>query len=102
VRPIDVVPDWICEVVSPSNAASDRVSKRGLYARSGVAFYWMVDPGERTLEAMRLDAESRAWIEVGAYGGEAIARIPPFEAVELEVGRLFPPESVGGIRPPRE
>ena len=27
VRPIDVVPDWVCEVLSPSTAARDRVYK---------------------------------------------------------------------------
>jgi len=91
-RPIDVVPDWIAEIVSPSNAAQDRVDKRALYARSGVAFYWIVDPGARTLEAMRLDAASGAWVELGAYGDSSIARIAPFEAIDLEVGRLFPPK----------
>jgi Uma2 family endonuclease len=91
-RPILVVPDWICEVLSASNAANDRVRKRALYARSGVPYYWLVDPDARTLEAMRLDAESRAWIEVGAYDDTAIARIAPFEPIDLEVGRLFPPD----------
>jgi Uma2 family endonuclease len=91
LRPIDVVPDWVCEVVSPSNAAQDRVRKRELYARHGVPFYWLVDPGERTLEALRLDAATRAWVEVGAYDDGSIARIAPFEAIELEVQRLFPP-----------
>jgi len=38
-RPIDVVPDWMCEVLSPSTAARDRVTKRALYAKSGVAHY---------------------------------------------------------------
>jgi len=91
VRPIDVVPDWVCEVVSPSNAAHDRVRKRELHARHGVAYYWLVDPDARTVEALRLDAPTRAWIEVGAYDDAAVARIAPFEAIELEVGRLFPP-----------
>jgi Uma2 family endonuclease len=90
-RPTDVVPDWVCEVVSRSNAAHDRVRKRALYARAGVAQYWLVDPEDRTLEALRLDAATGHWVEVGAYGDDAIARIPPFDAIELEVGRLFPP-----------
>ncbi|MBM4357886.1 MAG: Uma2 family endonuclease, partial [Deltaproteobacteria bacterium] len=30
-RPIDVRPDWVCEVVSPSNASHDLVTKRRLY-----------------------------------------------------------------------
>src|SRR5678815_3390969 len=36
VRPIDIRPDWVCEIVSPSNEAHDRVTKRRLYAEHGV------------------------------------------------------------------
>jgi Uma2 family endonuclease len=90
-RPIDVVPDWISEVVSPSNAAQDRVDKRALYARHGVGFYWIIDPAARTLEALRLDTATGVWIEVGAYGDGSVARIAPFEGIDLEVGRLFAP-----------
>lgn len=91
IRPIDVVPDWICEIVSPSNQAHDRVKKRRLYAASGVAFYWIVDPAERTLEALRL--VNGVWVDAGSFDEEAIARIPPFDSIELEVARLFPPRS---------
>lgn len=91
MRPIDVTPDWICEIVSPSNASNDRVKKRRLYAAHGVAFYWIVDPEERTLEALRFDATANAWVETGSYDDTSTARIAPFEAIELEVGRLFPP-----------
>jgi Uma2 family endonuclease len=96
IRPIDVVPDWICEVLSASNAAQDRVRKRRLYAQHGLPFYWIADPIERTLEAMRL--EGGRWVEVGSYDHSAVARIPPFEAVELDVSRLFPPEPASGAR----
>ncbi|MBI2894873.1 MAG: Uma2 family endonuclease [Deltaproteobacteria bacterium] len=96
-RPIDVVPDWICEVVSPSNQAHDRVRKRHLYARCGVPFYWIVDPSERTLEALRL--VDGVWTDAGSHDHGSIARVPPFEAIELEVGRLFPPLSPAPVLP---
>jgi Uma2 family endonuclease len=92
IRPIDVVPDWICEVISPTTASRDRVTKRALYARFGVPYYWMVDPGARTLETLRLGDDGR-WIELGAWDDEATARIEPFEAIELAVGRLFLPKT---------
>lgn len=88
-RPIDIVPDWVCEVVSPSTASRDRVTKRNLYARSGIAHYWLIDPEARVLEALAL--RDGNWLELGVYDDSATARIPPFEAVELEIGRLFLP-----------
>jgi Uma2 family endonuclease len=94
-QPVLVVPDWVCEIVSPTRPADDRVRKRRLYAQHGVAFYWIVDPSARTLEALRLDPDLQEWREIGAYDDESTARIAPFEAVELEVGRLFPPGGEG-------
>ncbi len=35
------------EVVSPSSARGDRLTKRRLYQRQGVATYWVVDPDAR-------------------------------------------------------
>lgn len=37
-------PDWIIEVISPSNIAHDTVDKVNLYINSGVREYWIVDP----------------------------------------------------------
>jgi Uma2 family endonuclease len=93
VRPIDVRPDWICEVVSPSNVAMDRVKKRRMYADAGIPFFWIIDSREGTLEALRLQGDT--WVDAGSHDRTAVARIPPFEAVELEVGRLFPPGEAG-------
>ena len=88
-RPIEVVPDWVCEVLSPTTAARDRVTKRALYARSGVAHYWLIDPDARVHEALAL--RDGTWVEVGVFDDTATARIAPFEAIELEIGRLFLP-----------
>jgi Uma2 family endonuclease len=88
-RPIRLCPDWICEILSPSTAVRDRVQKRNLYASHRVGLYWFVAVGERMLEAFAL--ESGRWVLVGNYGDGDSARISPFEEVELEIDRLFPP-----------
>jgi Uma2 family endonuclease len=89
-RPLALVPDWTREILSPSQPSIDRVRKRRIYGAHGVAFYWIVDPAARTLEALRLDPALGEWREIGAYDDESTARVAPFEAIELEVGRLFP------------
>lgn len=90
-RPIDVIPDWVCEILAPSNAAHDRVTKANLYARQHVPFLWLVDPAERVLEAFRLN--DGMWVRFGSYDDTARARIAPFDAIELEIALLFPPRS---------
>lgn len=94
VRPIDVAPDWVCEIVSPSTAARDRVVKRQLYARARIPYYWIIDPDARAVEALALQDDY--WKELGVYGDTAVVRIPPFDAIELEVGRLFLPREADG------
>ena len=37
-------PDLVIEILSPATADRDRGYKRALYARHGVAEYWLVDP----------------------------------------------------------
>ena len=90
LRPIEVVPDWVCEVLSPSTAARDRITKRRLYAQAGVPYYRLIDPELRALEALAL--RDGVWVEVGVYEETVTARIAPFDAIELEVGRLFLPK----------
>jgi Uma2 family endonuclease len=89
LRAIDGTPDWVCEITSPSNARRDRVTKAKLYLNAGVPALWLVAPETRVLEAL-LRHEDR-WVEVGRFTDGDLVRIPPFEAVELEVTRLFPP-----------
>jgi Uma2 family endonuclease len=91
VRPIEVAPDWVCEILSESNAAHDRVTKRRIYAEHGVRHFWLVDPDARTLEALVL--EGGRWVDAGSFDDRARARVAPFEAVELEIGRLFLPQA---------
>jgi Uma2 family endonuclease len=78
-----VVPDWVCEIVSPATVALDRVKKLSIYAREHVSHAWLVDPLARTLEVLRL--ERARWTIVAAYSGAGIVRIEPFEAVDVSL-----------------
>jgi Uma2 family endonuclease len=92
----ELAPDWVCEIVSPSSARYDRVLKQDIYAREGVAWLWIVDPLARTVEAYRLDGKQ--WVRVAAHAGAELARIPPFDAVELEMRHWWIEEPPGGRR----
>ena len=37
-------PDWIIEIISPSDPRRDLIYKLNLYAKAGVREYWIVDP----------------------------------------------------------
>ena len=88
-RPITIVPDWVCEVLSPSNQRRDRIQKANLYLTVGVGHFWIVDVAERTLEAY--DSRDGAWVRLGAWTDGDTPRIPPFESFELDVGGILPP-----------
>ena len=85
--PVSARPDWICEVLSPSNANQDTVKKLRAYHRAGVPYYWIVDPRDSTLTVMRWDQAGYTTL-VRAERGESV-RPEPFVEIELAVGTLF-------------
>jgi Uma2 family endonuclease len=87
---IAVVPDWICEILSPSNRRYDLVTKRRFYARIGVSYRWYVDLEAGTLAVSRL-VDSQ-WLELGVWGAGEKVRADPFAAVELDVAAWVQPE----------
>ena len=86
----NVVPDWVCEILSPSTARSDRMKKMPIYADVGVKHLWLADPANRSLETYELRAGQ--WTLLATYGDEGEAAIPPFEAVPLPLAELWLPE----------
>jgi Uma2 family endonuclease len=89
-----VVPDWICEVHSPSTRQYDLTTKKRYYARIGVAHLWYVDLEEATLTAWRLiDGK---WLELGTWLPGEPVRAEPFHAVELDIAAWWPSRAARG------
>jgi Uma2 family endonuclease len=84
---VELPPDWICEVVSPSTERIDRARKMGIYARVKVPHLWLINPLSRTVEVYLL--EGAAWKLVATHEGDARVRIHPFEAIELDLSRWW-------------
>jgi Uma2 family endonuclease len=82
-----LAPDWICEVVSPSTAAMDRVKKLAIYARERVSHAWLVDPIACTLEVLRL--EEGRWTILSTWSGLDTVRADPFDAIDLDLSLLW-------------
>ncbi|MHC9542355.1 MAG: Uma2 family endonuclease [Vulcanimicrobiota bacterium] len=57
-RGVDGAPDLLVEILSPATAKYDRISKKQLYARYGVRWFWIVDPDERKVEEYEREGES--------------------------------------------
>ncbi len=84
---LTVAPDWVCEVLSDRTEAIDRGRKMRIYRREGVEHLWLLDPRSKTLETWRLD--NRRWREVDTWEGDLRVRAEPFEAVEIDLARLW-------------
>ncbi|MFP5211847.1 MAG: Uma2 family endonuclease [Acidobacteriota bacterium] len=74
-------------MLSPSTFRSDKVRKMPVYARYGVGYFWSLDPTNRILEAFRLEAGK--WVLLGAYAEDDKVRAEPFDAIEIDLSRLW-------------
>lgn len=85
--PMKIRPDWVCEILSPSNAGNDTVKKLRAYHRHHVPHYWIIDPMAETLTVHRF-TEGGYLLALAAQRGERV-RAEPFDAIERQVGVLF-------------
>lgn len=81
-RGIEGVPDWVVEVLSPSNREYDLKTKRALYSRVGVPVHWVVDPKAQKVRAWEGDS-------LTAYRSGEIARVSLLPGFGLPLEELF-------------
>ncbi len=86
-RPVTVRAEWLCEIVSESNRATDTVKKLRRYHQAGVPHYWILDQVDRTLTVHRHTPEGYL-VALRAEAHEHV-RAEPFDAIELHVAVLL-------------
>lgn len=80
-------PDIAVEVLSPSSAGRDRVTKLEYYASIGVPEYWLIDPEARTFERLVLH-DGKYRIE-DALRDDATFRHPGMDGLEIPLATLW-------------
>ena len=85
--PLGVRPDWVCEILSPSNKQNDLFKKLRVYQRCQVAHYWIIDPDAEALAVYRWTPDG--YLLVLTSESRERVRAEPFDAVELSVHELI-------------
>ena len=83
----EIIPDWVCEILSPSTAKKDRIVKLPIYARYGVPHVWIIDPLAQTLEAFEL--HQGRWVLIATLKDDDPVAVPPFDAVTFSLADLW-------------
>ncbi|MCL5405323.1 MAG: Uma2 family endonuclease [Deltaproteobacteria bacterium] len=84
---IPVAPDWICEFLSPATLRTDKIKKMPVYAQFGVAYAWLIDPRDKTLDIYSL--ESGRWSLLGSFVENDKVRAEPFLEIEINLADLW-------------
>ena len=80
-------PDLVVEVLSPSTADRDLGYKRTLYARHGVAEYWVVDPVAKTVEVLTLVGQE--FVGRGTYAQDQALESPSLRGLVIQLREVF-------------
>ena len=83
---IDGAPTLAIEVLSPSTTRIDRQTKKQLFERYSVPFYWIVDAEARVIEVYRAVS--------GVYGppdsrSDDLSDLPPFAGLTIDAAVLW-------------
>lgn len=82
-------PDFIIEILSPSNKRHDRIVKHNLYQRAGVREYWIVDPEAKTVDVYLLD-ENGFLKPTELFGANDDAKITVLYDCPIDLNTVFP------------
>lgn len=95
-------PRLAIEILSPSNERHDRLRKLNLYARAGVAEYWLVTPHPYLFEVLR--NRDGVYEIAGVYSDQDRLVSPAFPHLKLDLAEIYQllpyPEALREAPPP--
>jgi len=77
----------IIEIVSPGHERKDTLDIFLLLQRHRVPYYWIIWPEDRVLIAHQLDGAG--YRVIATLSGETTARVPPFDAIALDLAYIL-------------
>ncbi len=84
---VSVIPDWVCEIVSPGHEKKDTCHNFILLQKYAVPYYWLIWPEDRVLIAYQLINGKYSVIETLETTGKF--RIEPFTEIEFNLDYVF-------------
>jgi len=79
-------PDFVIEILSPSNSAIEMQRKFHLYREAGVREYWIVDGEHKTVSAYLFNDER---IALRKYGEKDAAPVATLEGLAVDLAPVF-------------
>lgn len=79
-------PDWIIEIISPSNPAHDYVRKLNLYLDAGVREYWIVNPLNQKILVYCLEESS---FKMDAYTFRDKVKVNIYEDLQIDFQEMI-------------
>lgn len=80
-------PDFIIEILSPSNKSHDMITKLNLYMNFGVKEYWIIDPMENHIMIYFIDHELEIQFKLVTLGEVAVSNL--FKEFQIKTDELF-------------
>ena len=80
-------PDFVLEILSPSNTAIEMSRKFNLYREAGVREYWVVDPETKAIQSYTFSRDGA--ISTRAFGQEGMASPETFPGMEIDLALVF-------------
>jgi len=84
-------PDLVIEILSPSTASRDHITKKALYEKHGVKEYWVVSPTDRTLVVFQR-VPGGSFAEALLFNDTDMVKVAIFPGLVIDLKKVFPPQ----------